>query len=87
MYYKCHITKKIGKRCIFGIHLHHYIKQQHYRKNKKWFEDNGIKQKTFWLYFTVHQDLHNMNDEKFYRKYKIDKNDYLFNKRKYLTKE
>lgn len=38
--------------------LHHYIKQQDWKRNKEWFEERGIEQKLFLLPVQCHLDLH-----------------------------
>jgi hypothetical protein len=82
MKYRCFITKKIYNHALFGIHLHHYIKQQHYNNNKKWFADRNIKQKIIPLYYKVHADLHSgMNNVRFFNKYGIERNKLLFNRK------
>jgi len=83
------ITGKIGHRGIFSIHKHHYILQQNYKKYKEWYEKEGIEQKTFWLHYKVHSDLHCMISKKFNEKYEKDlkgkeRKDYLFNKKEYF---
>ena len=68
-------------------HIHHYIKQQEYNRNKQWFDDRGIKQKLFllpvWLHHIVHNDPAgaNLTDEEFFNKFKISRWDLLFNRR------
>ena len=63
-------------------HLHHYIKQQDYNRNKKWYDDRGIKQKLILLPVQCHIDLHNCISN-FKEKYGIDRDVLLFNRRNY----
>ena len=88
--YKCCVTGKVLPRGLFGENIvssHHYIKQQHYKKNKKWFDDNGIKQKVMWLRGDIHSSLHSaMNDKRFFEKYGVERDKLLFNKREYLER-
>lgn len=67
-------------------HIHHYIKQQEYKRNKKWFDDMGISQKLFLLPIWLHEQVHNtaiknLTDEEFQEKFKISRWDLLFNRR------
>lgn len=39
-------------------HLHHYIKQQDWKRNQKWFEERRIEQKLILLPVQCHLDLH-----------------------------
>lgn len=66
--------------------LHHYIKKQHYDKNKSWYEERGIKQKLILLPISTHEQVHNqaienLSDDDFYGFYKISRWDLLFNKK------
>lgn len=66
--------------------LHHFIKQQNYRKNKAWFDERGIKQKLILLPIYLHEQVHNqavknLTDEQFKEKYKISRWELLFNRR------
>ena len=68
--------------------LHHYIKAQQYKRNREWFEIRGIKEKLILLPKIIHQHLEYpdfmMDDENFYRVYRIKKEMLLFDKRKWL---
>ena len=67
--------------------LHHYIKQQNYRKNKAWFDERGIKQKLIllpvWVHLAVHQSPAgaNLSDEEFKEKVGISRWELIFNRR------
>lgn len=63
-------------------HLHHYIKQQDWKRNQKWFEERGIEQKLILLPVQMHVDLHNCISN-FKEKYNIDREHLLFNRRNY----
>ena len=39
-------------------HLHHFIKQQDYKKNKAWYDERGIKQKLILLPIYLHEFVH-----------------------------
>ena len=65
-------------------HLHHYIKQQDWKRNQKWFEERGIEQKLILLPVQVHVDLHACISN-FKEKYNIDRGELLFNRRNYVT--
>lgn len=67
-------------------HLHHYIKQQDYKRNREWFEQRGIKQKLILLPIYLHQIIHyqgikNPTNKEFKEKYKISRYDLVFNRR------
>lgn len=66
--------------------LHHYIKQQEWKRNQKWFEERGIEQKLILLPCYVHEQVHNiavknLTDEEFKEKFKVSRWDLLFNRR------
>lgn len=65
-------------------HLHHYIKQQDWKRNQKWFEERGIEQKLILLPVQMHTDLHACVSN-FKDKYNIDRAELLFNRRNYGT--
>ena len=67
-------------------HLHHFIKQQDYKRNKEWFDTRGIKQKLIllpvWLHEQVHyQAVKSLSNKEFKEKYKISRYDLVFNRR------
>ena len=70
--------------------LHHYIKAQDYKRNREWYDINGIKEKLILLPKKIHQHLeypdYMMTDIEFYKTYHISKEKLLFNKRKWLLK-
>lgn len=66
--------------------LHHFIKQQEYKRNKAWFDDRGIEQKLILLPIWLHEQVHltavkNMTDEEFKDKFKVSRWDLIFNRR------
>lgn len=66
--------------------LHHYIKQQDYKKNREWFEERGIKQKLILLPIYLHEQVHyqavkSLTNKEFKEKYKISRYDLVFNRR------
>lgn len=63
--------------------LHHFIKQQDYKRNEEWFTVHDIKQKLILLPIWLHQAVHDcpISDEEFKEKYKISRWDLLFNRR------
>lgn len=63
-------------------HLHHYIKQQDWKRNQKWFEERGIEQKLILMPVQCHVDLHACISN-FKEKYNIDRAELLFNRRSY----
>jgi hypothetical protein len=79
---------------IFSIHTHHWIKQQQIDKDPQWFEDNGLKQKTFSLCYRCHDLLHHSSEKTFLGdcgvKYKartfkdITRYDFLWNRKEWL---
>ena len=70
-------------------HLHHYIKQQDFKKNKTWFNERGIKQKLILLPVWVHLIIHDnpdgarLTDKQFYERFKTHKWELLFNRKKW----
>ena len=66
--------------------LHHFIEKQHYEKNKKLYEERGIKQFLILLPVAIHEQLHgiaikNLTDKEFKARYKISKWALIFNKK------
>lgn len=74
----------------FIFDLHHFIKAQDYKRNREWYEINGIKEKLILLPKKIHQHLEYpdfmMTDIEFYKTYHVEKDKLLFNKRKWLLK-
>lgn len=70
----------------YFFNLHHFIEKQHYRKNREWYEERGIKQFLILLPVAIHEQLHgiaikNLSDEEFKTRYKISKWELIFNKK------
>lgn len=70
----------------FTHNLHHYIKKGDYARNKKWYDERGIKQKLILLPIFLHEQVHNqavknLTDEQFLEQYKISRWQLLFNRR------
>ncbi len=66
--------------------IHHYIKQQEYKREKPVFDRLGIKQKLILLPIYVHEQVHNtaiknMTDEEFLKRFHISRWDLIFNRR------
>lgn len=70
-------------------HIHHFIKKGEYKRNKAWFDERGIEQKLILLPIWVHLAVHsspaspNISDEQFLEKFRINKWDLLFNRKKW----
>lgn len=96
--YEIYILTKSGKlKQIYWIkstidynhyffNLHHFVEKQHYNKNKKWYEERGIKQKLILLPVAIHEQLHRiaikiLSDEEFKTRYKISRWDLIFNRK------
>lgn len=83
-YLTCAITGITAKRDVFGCNKHHFVKQQHWRKGKQWFIDNGIEQQEIPLWWELHKDIHSgMSDQRFLNKWEIDRHKLLFNRDKW----
>lgn len=70
----------------YYYNLHHFIKKEHYRKNRQWYEERGIKQKLILLPIFIHEQLHNqaikiLSDEDFFARLKIEKSELLFSRK------
>ena len=66
--------------------LHHYIKKEHYEKNKSWYQERGIEQKLILVTIPLHEQIlqqavNTLDDDSFYGWYKIDRWDLLFNRK------
>lgn len=87
LFYKLENVKSTSDYNHSTHHIHHYIKQQEYKRNKQWFDDMGIKQKLFllpvWLHHIVHNDPAgaNLSDAEFKEKFNVSRWDLLFNRR------
>lgn len=91
----CEICGKVANYSIFGIHEHHWIKQQQYKKNPEWYEENGLHQKTFDLCYLCHDAIHHSSEKTFLERcsnaYKaktglvLKRSDFLFNKKDWLN--
>lgn len=75
----------------YRFDLHHFIKAQDYKRNREWYELNGIHEKLILLPKIIHQHVeypdYMMDDIEFYRVYHIKKDLLLFNKRKWLLQQ
>lgn len=72
--------------------IHHFIKQQEWKRNKQWYKDRGIEQKLILLPIPIHEQVHfqaikNLSDEDFEKKFKISRYELIFNRRKYDENE
>ena len=69
------------------MNVHHFIPKGEYKRNKKWYDERGIKQKLIylpsWMHLMVHQDPAggNISDEEFLFKFNISRWDLVFNRR------
>ena len=84
------ITNK--KDYVHGLYdLHHFIKAQDYRRNRKWYEENKIKQILILMPRKMHTHLENpiyeLSDEKFWQIYHIRKKDLIFYKKKWIQEQ
>lgn len=68
-------------------HAHHFIKDTHYKKNRKWYDDRGIEQKLILMTTQMHGHLespiYGMSEAEFLRVYKIPKHELIFSKKKW----
>lgn len=87
LFYKLENVKSTSDYNHFTHHIHHYIKQQEYKRDKQWFDDRGIKQKLFLVPVWLHMIIHNnpdgmmMSDSEFEEKFKVSRWDLLFNRK------
>lgn len=83
---KLNFIKSTNDYNHYVYNLHHFIEKQHYVKNKKWYDERGIKQFLILLPIPIHEQLHgiaikNLTDEEFKARYKISRWALLFNKK------
>lgn len=75
----------------FWYNLHHYIKAQDYKRNREWYEHNGIKQVLILMRRQMHEHLeypiYELSEDVFFKKYHISKDKLLFNKKKWIENE
>ena len=78
----CEITGITASRDLFGIHKHHFIKQQHYKKDPVWYQERGIKQRLIYLWYKLHASVHSgISDKAFKKRWGIERHEVLFSKR------
>jgi hypothetical protein len=70
----------------YYMQIHHFIKQQDYRRNKKWYDERGIVQKLFLIPIALHESIHcqgikHLTDNEFYAQYGVKRSDMLFNRK------
>ena len=86
---KCEVTGEWGNESVWGIHKHHYIKQQQYHKDPQWFIDNGLHQRIIYLNYKVHDCLHHRSEKTFMAEYGdeygIKRSDLLWNRKEWLN--
>ena len=68
------------------MHLHHFIPYSSYSKNSEWYKARGIEQKLILVSIPLHeqiheQAIHNLSDEDFFKRYKTDRWELVFNKK------
>lgn len=75
----------------FWWQLHHYIKAQSYKRNKKWYDNNGIEEKLILMPVLMHQHLedpiYGLDEVGFYKRWGIRKELLLFNKKKWIEQQ
>ena len=73
------------------MQLHHFIKAQSYKRNKEWYEENGVQQKLILMPAIMHEHLENpifsLSDKDFFNKYKIERKKLLFNKKQWIKEQ
>lgn len=57
--------------------LHHYIKQQSYKRKENWFKERGIEQKLILMPVQCHLDLHACTSD-FKEKWEIEREQLLY---------
>lgn len=60
------------------MNIHHYIPKGEYKRNKKWYNEHGIKQKLFYIPNWLHEQVENraiknLTDSEFEQKFKISR--------------
>ena len=63
--------------------LHHFIKQNVRKTNKQLYERIEHLQKLLLLPRDMHYDLHAMGEDTFFKRYGVNKNDFLFSRDKW----
>lgn len=82
----CTWIKTVDDYNHFVMNVHHYIPKGEYKRNKKWYDERGIKQKLFYIPSWLHEQIHrqavkNLTDTEFEQKFKISRWDLVFNRR------
>lgn len=68
------------------LELHHYIPFNIFERNRKWYEERGIKQKLILMLKRIHEQVEfraikNMTDEEFEKEFKISRWELIFNRK------
>ena len=63
--------------------LHHFIRQSTRKNSPEFYKRVEHLQKLILMPAKMHYDLHSMGEVTFFKKYGIDKNDFLFNRKKW----
>lgn len=75
----------------YKFDLHHFIKAQSYKRNREWYETNGIQEILILLPKIIHEHLespiYGLDEELFFKKYHIRKDKLLFNKKNWIKNE
>lgn len=73
------------------MQLHHFIKAQSYKRNEKWYKENGIRQKLILMPAIMHEQLESpifgLTDKDFFNKYRIERKKLLFNKKEWIREQ
>ena len=83
----CEWIKTVDDYNHFVMNVHHFIPKGEYKRNKKWYDEHGIKQKLIylpsWLHYIVHNEpsAEQVSDEEFLKRFKISRWELIFNRR------
>lgn len=66
-----------------NFQLHHFIKQNVRKTNKEFYDRIEYLQKLILMPASMHYDLHAMGEVTFFKRYGVNKNDFLFNRKKW----
>ncbi len=70
-------------RCV--VQAHHYVEKHLYNAEEAWYIERGIEQWLVLIPRAMHDDLHSaMSDERFFKRWKIECRELLFNKDRWL---
>lgn len=83
-----HECKVCGRKCstdgsmFYRIVRHHFIPGRYRGLKEGETSDTGITQKILWVCTMCHSDIHSLTDDKFFKKYKKNRGEFIHRREK-----